>query len=223
MPNNAGIRSITSIMAFRQMQSDAGEAKSASDGDAGIDGIAAINGHSSAAPDVADRRGRSRIPAASPVRAEQDYVSMLYALLDQARERSEQALRERPRARRPRRHAPGAAGARRLRRRTRAAPHPARPNRARAVLRPHRRREPGHALHRPHRPARRRLRAQADRLARPRRAPLLRRHAAQPGRPGPPPPHLHQAPHGHRRRRRGVRPRQALRHRQAERCPARRR
>ena len=83
-------------MAFRQMQSDAGEAKSASDGDAGIDGIAAINGHSSAAPDVAD--GADGTDAAdtrpSPVRAEQAYVSMLYALLDEARERSEQALRE---------------------------------------------------------------------------------------------------------------------------------
>ena len=73
------------------------------------------------------------------------------------------------------------------------APRAAQPDRARPVLRPHRRRKARHPLHRPDRPARRRLRAEADRLARARRAALLRRDAAQPGRPGPPPPHLHQA------------------------------
>jgi DNA helicase IV len=80
-------------MAFRQTQSDAGEAKSASDGDAGIAGREAANGHSPDAPDVADR-----VDAAdsrpSQARAEQAYVTMLYGLLDEARERSERGLRE---------------------------------------------------------------------------------------------------------------------------------
>ena len=80
-------------MAFRQTQSDAGEAKSASDGDAGIDGREGANGHSRAAPDGAagaDAAGTRP----SPVQAEQAYVTMLYALLDEARERSERALGE---------------------------------------------------------------------------------------------------------------------------------
>jgi DNA helicase IV len=79
-------------MAFRQTQSDAGEAKSASDGDAGIDGREAANGHSRNAPDGADGADEADTRP-SPVQAEQAYVTMLYGLLDEARERSEQALR----------------------------------------------------------------------------------------------------------------------------------
>ena len=69
----------------------------------------------------------------------------------------------------------------------------------------------GHPVHRPDRPARRRARAAADRLARARRPPLLRRHPEGPGRPDPAPPHLHQEPHRHRGRRRGLRPGPAVR------------
>ena len=102
---------------------------------------------------------------------------MLYGLLDEARERSERALRDVNAQ-----GAPGGTHQARLERDVSAAEHAAAPraaqrDRARPVLRPHRRREPGHPVHRPHRPARRRLRPQADRLARPRGAPVLRRHA----------------------------------------------
>ena len=97
---------------------------------------------------------------------------------------------------RSRRHPPGTAGAGRIRGRAREAPRPAQPDRARPVLRPHRRRKARHSLHRPDRPARRRLRAEAHRLARARRPAFLRGDTAQSGRPGPPSPHLHQAAPG---------------------------
>ena len=73
------------------------------------------------------------------------------------------------------------------------------------------RRPRGHAVHRPDRPAGRRARAAAHRLARSRGPPLLRRHPQGPERPDPPPPHLHQEPHRHRGRRRGLRPGPAVR------------
>ena len=83
------------------------------------------------------------------------------------------------------------------------------------MLRPHRcrthRRPPGDLVHRPDRPAGRRARAAAHRLARSRGPPLLRRHPQGPERADPPPPHLHQEPHGHRGRRRGLRPGPAVR------------
>src|SRR5579872_904549 len=48
-----------------------------------------------ATPEIADTGGSAMRPAAgyvAAVRAEQDYVSMLYGLLDQARERSQREL-----------------------------------------------------------------------------------------------------------------------------------
>jgi len=69
------MRSITNKMAFGQIRNGTGEAKS-------VDGEAAEDGNA-AAP--ADSRP-------TPVGQEQAYVTMLYALLDEARERSELAL-----------------------------------------------------------------------------------------------------------------------------------
>jgi DNA helicase IV len=79
-------------MAFGQIRNGTGEAKSV-DGEAAEDGNAAA----SAARETVEALEAAEAPAdsrATPVGQEQAYVTMLYALLDEARERSELALRE---------------------------------------------------------------------------------------------------------------------------------
>src|ERR1700728_614760 len=85
---------------------------------------------------------------AGAIREEQEYVTMLYGLLDQARERSERELAGGPGLGRGRRHPPGTSGAGRFRGGAREANSAAQPDRARTLLRPHGRRYAKQSLHR---------------------------------------------------------------------------
>jgi DNA helicase IV len=86
------MRSITNKMAFGQTRNGTGEAKSVN-GEAAEDGSTAA----SATPEAQEAQEAQEALAdsrATSVRQEQAYVTMLYALLDEARERSEQGLTE---------------------------------------------------------------------------------------------------------------------------------